>query len=347
MLRSFPRGIEHGCRRWCAATLALAVIAAPTIVTQTQSVPHAAAAVSAPSWWAGDCDATWWNARAATQGWHGPGVHRLGAVVSRRPGVRPASAVDGAPDVLWRRPGWGELEFECVELAMRFMSQIYGVTPYNANGDTVVKNYTAADGGNLVKVANGTVGRAPQPGDVISFNSPGLGHVGVVTASSVDTGGNGSITMLSQNDTANGWRTLAVANWKVASFGDQTPYGWLHDPQGRGGAASAPATGGYWMLAASGTVYPFGTLAGYAACPGRRLRSPHPRAATDTGSPTAAAASARSVPQPLTETLLRCAPVNTSVQCPRHRRARVTGCSRTSAARSPSATRSSSAIWRR
>jgi hypothetical protein len=148
------------------------------------------------------------------------------------------------------------------------MSQIYGVTPYDANGNTVVKNYTAADGGNLVKVGNGTIGRAPQPGDVISFNSPGLGHAGVVTASSVDTDGNGSITMLSQNDTANGWRTLAVTHWKVAGFGDQTPYGWLHDPQGRGGAASAPTTGGYWMLAATGTVYAFGTLARYAAAPG-------------------------------------------------------------------------------
>src|SRR5213076_370248 len=56
----------------------------------------------------------------------------------------------------------------------------------------------------------------------------------VVAASNVNSGGDGSITMLSQNDTADGWRTLAVSQWRVASFGNQTPYGWLHDPAGRG-----------------------------------------------------------------------------------------------------------------
>jgi hypothetical protein len=268
-------GFERGPRRWGAAALAVVVLGAPAFPATAHadtparpSAPRAATPVSTPSWWSGDCDAGWWNKQAAAAGWHGAGAHRLGASYLGVPVCGPRPAVDNAPDVLWRRPGWGELEFECVELAMRFMAQIYGVNPYNANGNTVVKNYTAADGGNLVKVGNGTTGRAPQPGDVISFNSPGLGHVGVVTASDVDAGGNGQITMLSQNDTANGWRTLAVTDWKVASFGDQTPYGWLHDPAGRGGAPTAVAPGGYWMLAASGAVYAFGTVASYGPAPG-------------------------------------------------------------------------------
>ena len=219
---------------------------------------RANAQTARPSWWSGDCDSSWWNARAAAAGWHGVGAHPLGASYLGVAVCGPRPAEDGAPDVRWRRAGWGELEFECVELAMRFMAQIYGVSPYGANGDNVVRNYTTAAGGNLVKVTNGTVGHAPQPGDVISFDSPGLGHVGVVAASNVDTTGNGSITLLSQNDTANGWRTLAVSRWMVASFGDQVSYGWLHDPAGRGNPTARTSGPGYWMLGADGVVYAFG-----------------------------------------------------------------------------------------
>jgi len=198
-------------------------------------------------------------------GWHGAGAHPLGASYLGIPVCGPRPAEDGAPDVLWRRPGWGELEFECVELAMRFMAQVYGVAPYGANGDNVVRNYTAADGGHLVKIANGSAGHAPLPGDVISFDSPGLGHVAVVAASNVDAAGNGSITLLSQNDTTNGWRTLGVTHWKVASFGSEVPYGWLHDPAGRGNPNSTTTGPGYWMLGADGSVYAFGGVGNFGA----------------------------------------------------------------------------------
>ncbi len=227
------------------------------------SAPHAGATVGAPSWWNGACDAGYWNGAAAAKGWHGAGAHALGASYLGVPVCGPRPAEDGAPDILWRRPGWGELEFECVELAMRFMAQVYGVAPYGANGDGVVRNYTTADGGGLVKIANGTAHVAPQPGDVISFDSPNLGHVGVVTASSVDNSGNGSLTMLSQNDTTNGWRTLSISNWVVASFGNDVPYGWLHDPAGRGRIAGPPTGPGYWMLGTDGMVYPFGGVYSY------------------------------------------------------------------------------------
>ena len=40
--------------------------------------------------------------------------------------------------------------------------------------------------------------------------------------------------MMSQNDTSNGWRTLSVSRWRLANLGSLTPYGWLHDPTGRG-----------------------------------------------------------------------------------------------------------------
>jgi len=203
--------------------------------------PVASADVGVPSWWNGDCDATAWNAAAAGRGWTGAGAHRLGASYRGVAVCGPRPGADGAPDLLWAKPGWGELEWQCSELAFRFMAQLYGVAAYGANGGDVVRNYTASAGGGLVKIDNGIAGVAPMPGDVISFDNAGAaGHVGVVASSSVDSLGNGSITMLSQNDTPDGWRTLPVVAWRVTSFGSYVPYGWLHDPLGRAGPASTP-----------------------------------------------------------------------------------------------------------
>ena len=205
--------------------------------------PAASADVGAPSWWNGDCDANAWNAKAAGMGWTGVGAHRLGASYLGVPVCGPRPGADGAPNVQWSRPGWGHLGWQCPELAFRFMAQFYGVAAYGANGGDVVRNYTPAAGGGLVKIDNGMAGVPPVPGDVISFDNGGAaGHVGVVASTNVDVLGNGSITMMSQNDTADGWRTLPVVAWRVQNFGSYVPYGWLHDPLGRAGPASPPLT---------------------------------------------------------------------------------------------------------
>ena len=62
-------------------------------------------------------------------------------------------AVDGmdVPMVL------GGTTWQCVELAQRFMAQVYGTKAYQANGSQVVRNYRAAYGGGLVTIANGKV----------------------------------------------------------------------------------------------------------------------------------------------------------------------------------------------
>src|SRR5581483_7731123 len=75
---------------------------------------------------------------------------------------------------------------------------------------------------------------------IVSFDnaSDPPGHAVVVATSNVDPSGNGSVTVLSQNDTNDGWRTLAVHAWKLAGFGSFVPYGWLHDPAGRGGGTT-------------------------------------------------------------------------------------------------------------
>jgi hypothetical protein len=225
-----------------ALALAIALAASGAFVVAPVS---ASTNAPTPSWWNGDCDANHWNLAAAAQGWTGPGAHRLGASYLGIPVCGPRRSVDGAPDVQWSKPGWGHFEWECTELAFRFMYLVYGVTPYGANGNTVVANYKPSYGGGLVTVTNGTVGTAPQPGDVMSFDSPsGFGHAAVVTSSQLNAQGTGTVTLMSQNDTTDGWRTLSVNAWKVQPFGSYVPSAWLHDPAGRGGTGvAAPTTG--------------------------------------------------------------------------------------------------------
>jgi hypothetical protein len=134
-------------------------------------------------------------------------------------------------------PGaWGELEWECVELSMRWMYMAWGVDPYPANGNGVVPNYPNGTAGypRLSVVKNGTIGRAPQPGDVLSIdNSNPDGHTEVVASSSVDGAGNGTLTVITENDPpgASGWGALSVSHW-VVSDGDAHDHviGWLHNP---------------------------------------------------------------------------------------------------------------------
>ena len=117
---------------------------APTIVT--------------PSWWKGECDAE-----------NDPGSHPLGASWHGLVACGPRPAAEDVADrtVRFFEGAWGEYEWECVELSMRWLYLAYGVHPYEANGYDIVDNYTAADGGGLVQVANGVVGQLPQPGDVL------------------------------------------------------------------------------------------------------------------------------------------------------------------------------------
>jgi len=204
------------------------VPAPPTVKAPSRLTvfPGATGSVATPPWWSGDCDAG-----------NFAGSHPLGASYRGVEVCGPRPSADKVPDRLVRffNGAWGEQEWECVELAMRFMYLAYGVSPYNANGKDVYANYTPAAGGGLVKVADGTAGTPPAPGDVITFGaapSTPLGHVGVVESVAMDVNGNGTVRILSQNDTADGWRTLNVHNWSVdgATAGVGPTVGWLHKP---------------------------------------------------------------------------------------------------------------------
>ena len=88
----------------------------------------------------------------------------------------------------------------------------------------MVWNYS---GSLLKKVTNGTPGVAPQAGDVLSYGAAStFGHTSVVTSSSVNTSGNGTITVIEENAAATGSSTLTVTNWSVTGNAG-TVGGWL------------------------------------------------------------------------------------------------------------------------
>lgn len=180
-----------------------------------------------PAWWHGQCDGN------ATYGNY-PGSVPLGAVFDGLVACgRPAG---DSNDALVRFfPGaWGEYEWECVELSMRWMYQAWGVEPYGADGYDVVRNYPDGTAGYpLLQVdRNGTAGVTPQPGDVLSMqDGSGFGHTEVVAWSSVNGSGNGTLRAITENygNGNNGWIALSVQHWVVSSPG-MVVTGWLHNP---------------------------------------------------------------------------------------------------------------------
>jgi len=122
--------------------------------------------------------------------------------------------------------------FQCVELVERYL---YAVDHWGAqagDGAQMAGLYGSAHGIN--PVLNST-GQAPQVGNVISFSVESdfstdmgtyPGHVGIVTASNVNSSGNGSITILSENwsGTAS-TMSLTVTNWTVPAIQTQDSSG--------------------------------------------------------------------------------------------------------------------------
>jgi hypothetical protein len=156
-----------------------------------------------------------WNGRLCNVGKHGGSFAMRDGWFRNVPACGPIVRSDPYGDRIERyEPGWwGVLEWECVELSMRFLYLAYGVQTYGANGKDVVPNYR---GNALTKVSNGTPNRAPRPGDVLSFNyGDPWGHTAVVSAASVDNNGNGNVTFIEQNAVWNGKRTFN--SWMAGS----------------------------------------------------------------------------------------------------------------------------------
>jgi hypothetical protein len=176
-------------------------------------------AVRSPPWWSGICDANLNRWSFPLSSWDGltacgPGPNRGGydEVVEFFPGA------------------WGEYEWECVELSMRWLFLEYGVRPYPADGSEVVADYSRADGGDLQRIANDG-SSVPRPGDVLSMGATWEeGHTAVVTATNL-TAGNGTIGILEQNmNGGNGKNTLSVVDDVVEPESGMPVTGWLQAP---------------------------------------------------------------------------------------------------------------------
>jgi hypothetical protein len=175
-----------------------------------------------PTWWAGDCNTV--NFERHT----GAPAYPLGAEFRGVKACGPRPWRDGGPS-RWVDFGEGanQIEWQCPELSKRFLYLAYGIPPYSAHGSQVVWNY---GGERLEKVPNCTPGRAPMPGDILSYGSLATyGHTAVVTASDVDPAGNGTIEVMEQNSSSDGASTLYVDDWCVEAYSEVT--GWLHDPE--------------------------------------------------------------------------------------------------------------------
>jgi FG-GAP-like repeat/CHAP domain len=182
----------------------------------------ASAGTSAPSWWHGTtCDT-----------YNYPGSYALGASFDGVQACGPGPTQGGTDHLVNFGVGTGEYEWECVELSMRYMYLVYGIAPYylpNGAQDIV----SAYSGSVLKKVSNASgSGVVPSPGDILAFAAsathPVSGHTAVVTAVSVDSSGNGTVTYMQQNASANGWGSVQVTDYLL---GDSIT-GWLHNPNG-------------------------------------------------------------------------------------------------------------------
>ncbi len=191
--------------------------------TRTQAsviTPMTAGNLPTPAWWSGVCDV----------GNHSVN-YQLGTTTYRGMqacGPRLRDRPDGQSEPMVSIGGWGEYEWECVELSMRYLFEAgYVTNGYEANGNTVVAHY---NGTKMVAKSNGVAGSSPQPGDVVSMGFDTTnGHTAVVYSNNVNASGDGTIGILQENSTTNGIDTMTVNNWVVtATVG--TGVSWLHDP---------------------------------------------------------------------------------------------------------------------
>src|SRR5689334_23261359 len=100
--------------RVAGAVLAMLALTCGFVSPTAHAATASAGVAGRAPWWNGDCDAAAWNSRAEAAGWHGAGAHPLGASYLGIEVCGPRPSVDGAPNVRWQRPGWGELEYQCV-----------------------------------------------------------------------------------------------------------------------------------------------------------------------------------------------------------------------------------------
>jgi hypothetical protein len=177
-----------------------------------------------PAWWSGTCnDGNYYPYTDAHSSLLGSSWHGVPSC-----GPRPMHVTTPDHPVYFFDGAHGELEFECVELVMRFLYQEWGIEPWPGNGNEIMDGYPEDS---MTFYPNGT--QSILPGDILTENGSVAnpsGHTAVITAVNLDANGTGTITILEQNLSASGSRSLHVTNWNVdpdAAASGQTIQGWL------------------------------------------------------------------------------------------------------------------------
>ena len=142
-----------------------------------------------------------------------------------------------------------DYEFQCVELANRFVFDVWNLQPISGGSlDGADYASTLSSERGVTLVANGTAGQPYLPGDVVSFTGSGAladGHVAVVMSStySAGDGGNYSVTLLQEDASANGEASATVTDWSMGdpSGSEVTPSNF--DALASGGGSGPPSTG--------------------------------------------------------------------------------------------------------
>src|SRR5258708_3685318 len=238
--KTFPKGLKQFAFILILAVgiliplLHATVVHADTVVTN----PTLPLTFSKPSWWTDqthDCDATFYNAnntagQTATLYYTWRGIQACGP----RPHGR--SSYDALDSNI---TGNGQYQWECTELAARYLQVAYGARSLMANGGVFASTYaTSTYTKNLFQYyqnnspATDTV--FPQEGDVISLTSAApQGHVAIVIGLSVSgTPGSATITMMDQNgddaESPAGTFQLSIVNYVIQDFDGYHATDWIH-----------------------------------------------------------------------------------------------------------------------
>jgi hypothetical protein len=160
--------------------------------------------------------------------------------------------------------------YQCVEFSERFIYYKYGLGVPNlpTNGDQLVDRYAAAypDKFDVMTAAS----KVPlAQGDVLSFssvptfNAANGGHTSVVQASSIDSNGNGSVTVVEENASAKGTRAFNVKQWAIQGSGNAY-IKWLHrkgvpptTTPGSGGSGGAKKLDVVFAIDTTGSMSPY------------------------------------------------------------------------------------------
>jgi hypothetical protein len=192
------------------------------------SPSHGARFDTKPPHYSDPCDVANYDTATEYHDWR----NYLGTSYQGIPACGPRPATGGIEvQATFAAPGdWPVSQFQATELSLRWLYLAYGTPPFSGTGDQLSTRYDPSRGGTPLAAVAGTgkIDVAPQPGDVISYDTGGSGgHTSVVVGSHVDSSGDGWVDVMEQNASSSGYARLPVVRHQVLSNYGGFVTGWL------------------------------------------------------------------------------------------------------------------------